>query len=197
LFIYFNDQNAKSKEKEEFADKQDAWNKEATTLEVRINHCNALITSLSALMGRRSTKSTPPVTWEACPDLSQAGKNLIERCDPLPFRALVIKQETEEKLLVLQKGLDIVSAEMQKAIEDGADAEKGSGADKAKGHAELWATQAHLRRDAITTKIADLQKKALAASKKAQKTKSTGNATSTSSSSSSLVGSKPHKPGCL
>ena len=200
VYIVFNDQNAKGKEKEDFADKQDAWNQEASTLEDRIKHCNNLITSLSALMARRTTRSTPPVTWEDCPDLSLAGKNLIERCDPLPFRALVIKQETLEKLAVLQKGLDIVSAEMQKAIEVGIGAEKGSDSEKAKNHADLWATQAQVRKDAITSKIADLQKKALAADKKGKKVKSgAGTALLTSSSitssSSSLLGSKPHNQG--
>jgi hypothetical protein len=200
VYILFNDQNAKSKEKEAFADKQDAWSQEAKTLEVRINHCNTLITSLCALMERRSTRSTAPVTWEDCPELSLAGKKLIERCDPLAFRALVLKQEPEEKLKVLQKGLDIVTAEMQKAIVDGAGAEKGSDADLQKKHAELWVTQN--RQDSITSKIADLQRKAAAAAEKKKKVKQgAGTATSSSSSSSatssssSLLGSKPTNQG--
>jgi hypothetical protein len=152
----------------EFSSKVEAWCSEAKELDGRIQHSSNLIASMKAAMdGSAGTDSS----WTECPELTKHGKALIESCDPMAFKALVLKQGNFDNMTALAAGLAIVCSAMQKAVQSTEVHENTSAEYKYKRHAEQWVTQAKARAEACSNRLSDLLKKEDRAAKLGKQTR--------------------------
>jgi hypothetical protein len=106
----------------------------------------------AAMDGSAGTNSS----WTECPELTKHGKALIESCDPMAFKALVLKQGNFDNMTALAAGLAIVCSAMRKAVQSTEVHENTSAEYKYKRHAEQWVTQANARAEACSNRLSDL-----------------------------------------